>query len=311
MELRQIRYFTRVVELGSITRAALDLGVAQSAVSLQLSRLESELSVRLLRRTPRGVITTEAGAAFLREAQLVLRHAEQAIRSSQESRLIGRVSVGLAPASAPVLTMPFMQAMRHRHPEIRLHLVESLSGHLAGMLDNRQLDFAVLFNPKSTPHWNARPLLEQKLYLISPSQQVHPRARAAVLPLRHLEDIPLILPTSTHGLRNIIDAACMRAGFRPRVEAEIDSLSMLMDAVYNGLGATVQPWATLGRYSDASTRFHLAEIDDPELCHTNSLCSLYDEELSAAALRTRRVLQDCVAELVNQGRWAGARLIPA
>ena len=64
MELRQLRYFVRSVELGSRGRAALDLDMVQSALSQQISRLESELSTRLLQRTPRGVVPTEAGQVF-------------------------------------------------------------------------------------------------------------------------------------------------------------------------------------------------------------------------------------------------------
>ena len=98
MELRQLRYFVRIVELGSMSRAALDLDMVQSALSQQVSRLESELSTRLLQRTPRGVVPTEAGVAFFREAQLTLRHAEQAVRSAQQARLSGSVSVGPTPS---------------------------------------------------------------------------------------------------------------------------------------------------------------------------------------------------------------------
>ncbi|MGA8391286.1 MAG: LysR family transcriptional regulator, partial [Burkholderiaceae bacterium] len=86
MELRQLRYFVRVVELGSISRAALDLNLVQSALSQQISRLESELATRLLQRTRKGVSSTEAGMAFFREAQLALRHAEQAARAAREAR---------------------------------------------------------------------------------------------------------------------------------------------------------------------------------------------------------------------------------
>ena len=82
MELRQLRAFVRVVELGSISRAALDLNVVQSALSQQITKLESELSTRLLQRSPQGVTPTEAGVAFFREAQLTLRHAVQAVRAA-------------------------------------------------------------------------------------------------------------------------------------------------------------------------------------------------------------------------------------
>lgn len=309
MELRQVRYFVRVVELGSITRAALDLGIAQSAVSLQISQLESELSVRLLHRNSTGVVPTEAGLAFLREAYVILRHTERAIANSQRSRLMGEVTVGFAPASTPVLSVPFIRTMRERYPDIKLHIVESLSGHLTRMLDNRQLDVALLFNPKRSVHWNATPLVEQKLYLISQRNSVHPDARAGKLSVRQLKDVPLLLPTATHGLRTLIDAACMRAGFQPQLIAEIDSLPILMDAVYNGIGSTVQPWAAMARYANTDQRLNLTEIADPKLRHTNSLCSLYDEELSGAALRVRSTLKECVTSLVKQGHWKGATLI--
>ena len=166
MELRQLRYFVRTVELGSMGRAALDLGVVQSALSQQISRLEGELATRLLQRSARGVLPTDAGAAFFREAQLTLRHAEQAQRAARSARLTGTVSVGLAPTTAAVLAMPLMRAMRERYPDVRLHMVESLSGHLAGMLNARQLDLAVLFSTQAGRRWSVMPLLEEKLLLI-------------------------------------------------------------------------------------------------------------------------------------------------
>ena len=73
MELRQLRYFVRVVELGSMGRAALDLGVVTSALSQQISRLESELSTRLLQRTSTGVVPTDAGLAARVVLQSVMR----------------------------------------------------------------------------------------------------------------------------------------------------------------------------------------------------------------------------------------------
>ena len=122
----------------------------QSTLSQQISRLEGELSTRLLQRGAKGVVPTEAGLAFFREAQLTLRHAEQAQRAAKQSRLSGTVSVGLAPTTAAMLGLPLMLAMRARYPDVRLHMVESLSGHLSHMLNARQLDLAVLLTP--TPH---------------------------------------------------------------------------------------------------------------------------------------------------------------
>jgi len=206
-----------------------------------------------------------------------------------------------------MLGLPLMLAMRERYPDVRLHMVESLSGHLSNMLNARQLDLAVLFDTHPARRWSVTALLEEKLYLIRARAAVAPRAPAR-LRMAQLKGEPLILPTGPHGLRSTLDAAFARARFAPTLVAEIDSLAMLMDAVDAGLGGTLQPWAALGRFADAPTRFHLAEIADAQVRRVNSLCSLSDDELSPAALAARVVLADVARSLVRQGRWAGATL---
>lgn len=311
MELRQLKYFVRVVELGSMSRAALDLDLVQSALSQQISRLESELSTRLLQRSSKGVTPTEAGMAFFREAQLALRHAEQAVRAAQQARLTGTVSVGLASTTASVLGLPLMRAMRERYPDVRLHLVESMSGHLSAMLNARQLDLALLSDTGAARRWSVMPLLEEKLFLIAarPPGNTGALPRPATTRMTQLKGVPLILPTGAHGLRSTLDAAFTRAKFKPELVAEIDSLALLMDMVSAGMGSTVQPWAALGRMADAAQRFHWSEIADAQVHRANALCSLSDDELSPAALATRVVLADCARELVRSGQWVGARLI--
>ena len=307
MELRQLRYFVRVVELGSISGAAQDLELVQSALSQQISRLESELSTRLLQRSPKGVTPTEAGLAFFHEAQLVLRHAEQAVRAAQQARLTGSVSVGMAPTTAAVLGLPLLRAMRERYPDVRLHVVESLSGHLTAMLNARQLDLAMLFDSQAGRRLSVMPLLEEKLFLIESRRAAGSPTRKR-LSVAQLAGLPLILPTGSHGLRSTLESAFARAKFKPKVIAEIDSLAMLMDAVDSGLGCTLQPWAAVARYADAGQRFVLTELRDPLALRASALCSLSDDELSPAALAARVVLADCAREAVQSGRWVGARL---
>ena len=330
MELRQLRYFVQVVEAGSMSRAALDLGLVQSALSQQISRLEGDLATRLLHRTPQGVTPTEAGQAFLHEARVILRHAEQARRAAQEARLSGRVSIGLAPTTSSMLGVPLMQAMRARYPAVRLHMVESMSGHLRAMLRGRELDLAILFDARfggqapsgSGRHWEVTALLEESLFLFRPaaaasrkaSHRGGPRADAmsgstvASVSIAHLADEPLILPTRSHGLRQAIDHLFERARLAPRIVLEIDSLSMVMAAVAAGLGSTIQPSAALGRIPDADQRFRWSALAACDAMRANLLCSLADEELSPAALAARGVVRDCVRELVVSGRWQGVML---
>jgi LysR family tcuABC transcriptional regulator len=306
MELRQLRYFVKVCELRSMGRAAMELGVVTSALSLQISRLESELSTRLLRRHSTGVMPTDAGLAFLHQAQLTLRHADDAVRAAQQARLSGHVSVGLAPTTATVLGVPLMQAMQARYPEVRLHMVEALSGHLTTMLHARQLDLAVLFQTDTPRRWSVAPLLAEKLFVIA-SPTLSPRPTGAKVRLSQLAEVPLILPSGSHGLRATLMAAFARARVAPRIVAEVDGLALLMDAVRAGHGATIQPGAATARHDRDD--LVLTQISDAHVGRRNLLVSLSDDELSPAALAARVVVAETARTLVREGRWAGASLL--
>jgi LysR family transcriptional regulator, regulatory protein for tcuABC len=305
MELRQLRYFVKVVEFGSMGRAATELGVVTSALSQQISRLEGELSTRLLQRTSTGVLPTDAGVAFWRQAQLVLRHVDEAARAAQQARLSGHVSVGLAPSTAAVLGLPLMRAMRARYPDVRLHLIENLSGHLTQMLNARQLDLAVLFQSEAARRWSVMPLLDEALFVIGAADLPGLPAGADIR-LGALGTLPLILPSGPHGLRALLNQAFQRAGLTPQVVAEIDGLALLMDAVCAGLGATIQPGSAAARLPQAGLR--LVPLADDQARRPNLLVSLSDDELSPAALATRVVMTDVARTLVREGHWTGARL---
>jgi LysR family tcuABC transcriptional regulator len=305
MELRQLRYFIKVVEHGGLGRAAADLGMVTSALSQQISRLESELATRLLTRTATGVIPTDAGIAFLRQAQLAVRHADNAIHSAHEARLSGHVSVGLAPTTASVLALPLLHAMRERYPGVRVHLVETLSGHLASMLTARQLDLAVMFRADAARRWSVLPLLDERLFLIAkPGLAGMPPERA--VRLRDLAGVPLVLPSNSHGLRALLDTAFARTHAAPEIVVEVDGLTVLMDLVQDGFGATIQPGAATARLG--SEAFDVRLIRDGFLHRPNLLVSLSDDELSPAALATRVLLAQVAAALVRDGRWPGATL---
>lgn len=304
MELRQLRYFVRVVETGSMGRAAAELGIVTSALSQQISRLEGELSTRLLQRSASGVRPTDAGLAFLHQARLALRHAEGAANAARAARLAGQVSLGLPSSIAAVLALPLLQALRERHPGLRVHLVESLSGTLEGMLNGRTLDLAVVFDTAAARRWSATPLLDEALFLIArPDLPGLPPGDAVAVAA--LAGLPLVLPTGGHGLRAVVDAAFARAGTVPEVVLEIDGLVTLLDAVRAGWGATLQPGAVAARVGgDLATR-RLADAGVQRRC---VLASLSDDELSPAALALRATVREVAAGLVRRGAWPGASL---
>ncbi|WP_313369873.1 LysR family transcriptional regulator [Achromobacter animicus] len=301
MELRQLRYFVRVVEAGSIGRAAMSIGMVTSALSQQISRLEGELSTRLLQRSASGVVPTDAGLAFFRQAQLALRHADDAVQAAQQARLAGHVSVGLPSTTAAVLGAPFLQAMNARYPDIRLHLVEALSGHLTDMLNGRLLDLAIVFHAESARRWSVMPLLDEPLFLFArPGMPGLPAGDTTRL--EAIADLPLVLPSGRHGLRALVNNAFLQLGRTPRVMAEVDGLSLLMDVVQQGAAATIQPSSATARI--APGQLQMARIDDAHLFRSNLLASLSDEELSPAALAARLVMADVSRTLAREGKWA-------
>lgn len=305
MELRQLRYFAKVVEMTSLGRAALELGVSTSALSQQVSRLEDEIATRLLYRTSTGVTPTAAGLAFLHHAQLTLRQADHAVQAAQRGRMHGFVSVGLPPTTARVLAMPLIHALRERYPDIQLHIVEMLSGYLASQLTARQLDMAVLFQTDLAHRWKALPLLDEAVTLLH-APGFPGIAAGDCLSLAQVGDIPLILPSAQHGLRSTLNVAFDAAGMRMNVVMEIDGLVTLMDAVRSGVAATLQPGSAAARSADAG--LCVVRIRDSNLNRRNYLCSLAEEELSPAALAVRVVMRDVMRQLVQNGEWPGATL---
>ncbi|EAN9690411.1 tricarballylate utilization LysR family transcriptional regulator TcuR [Salmonella enterica] len=305
MELRQLRYFVRIIETGSMGSAAQDLDIGVSALSQQMSRLENELAIRLLQRTSRGVTPTNAGLAFYSQAQLALRHADDAILAAREARLSGHVSVGMAPSTASILGIPFIHAMQENYADVRLHVVESLSGNLERMNNTRQIDLAVVFQKDKILRWSARPILEEQLFLIGSHALLAALPDNPITP-EQLAGIPLIMPSQGHGLRGRLDAVCQEHALNVEIVAEIDGLALLMRAVRDGLGATLQPGAAISHLDNDALR--VIGVHNPVLSRPNFLVSLSDDELTPAGLAARVVLTKVMRQLVDAGEWPGATL---
>lgn len=313
MELRQLRYFVRVVELKSMGRAALELDLATSTLSQQISQLEGELATRLLQRRSTGVYPTDAGLDFFRQAQLILRQCEAAVSVAQKGRLSGHVSVGLAGTTAAMLAVPFVLAMRSRYPAVRVRIVEGLSGHLESLLNSRQLDLAILFDADAARRWSVIPLLDEQLFVIGRADLPGLPAGAETT-LAGLDGLPLILPSGSHTLRTLVLEAFRQGGGTPNVVVEIDGVGSLMDAVRAGIGASIQPGALLsrlapgGRHGDAAG-LRAVRIADERMRRTSLLASLSDDELSPAGLAARVVMTELARQLADDGTWAGAASI--
>lgn len=242
MDLKQLEYFVRVAELGSFTRAAIALDVAQPALSRQVRLLEVELRQTLLVRNGRGATPTEAGKLLLAHGRGILHQVARAREELGRVRgsLAGRVALALPPSLARMLTVPLTRAFRQQLPEASLSISEGLSTSMLEWLLTGRIDIAVLYNAQPTPEIELLPLREEALWLVQPrppglSEDPPP----APLPLRELAEVPLIIPSRPNALRMQVEAELANIGCRPNVALEIDGVSAILDLVADGAGGAL------------------------------------------------------------------------
>lgn len=297
MNLRRLRYFVKIVDIGSLTQAADILNVAQPALSQQLATLEGEVRQQLLVRTKRGVTPTEAGRVLYRHAQLILRQCDQAQVDMLAARqgLSGPVSIGLAPGTAAAtLALPLLQAVRQRHPGIVLYLNESYGSALSEMIMNGRMDMAVLYRGRATVHGlTFLPLLNERLFAVGAGRSNSPGRQ---ITLRGLAAMDLILARPYNVVRKLVDEAFAGAGLAPRVIAEIESAGTLTAAIAKGLGATVLP-GSMAKAVTASSDAWRAAIVEPSIEAPLALCHSDHLPLSEPAQAVKDILMDLAVTL--------------
>ena len=205
MNLRRLKYFVKIVDIGSLTQAAEVLHIAQPALSQQVATLEGEMDQQLLIRTKRGVTPTEAGKILYTHARTILRQCEQAQLAVNNvgQTLRGQVSIGLAPGTAAsAITMPLLQTVRNELPEVMVYLQESSGTALNDKLLAGQLDMAVLYERSPVAGIVSQPLLKEDLYLVGtrdcPGQSVD---------LTAVAEMNLFLPRDYSAVRLRVDEA--------------------------------------------------------------------------------------------------------
>jgi LysR family nitrogen assimilation transcriptional regulator len=242
MDLKQLEYFVRVAELGSFTRAAIELDVAQPALSRQVRLLEVELRQNLLVRNGRGAVPTEAGKLLLEHGRGILHQVERAREDLGRLRggLAGRVAVGLPSSVARALTVPLTRAFREQLPEARLSISEGLSGALQEGLASGRLDIAVLYNAQPSRELDLAPLLEEELVLVRARPPgLHEDPPPGAIALAEVATLPLVIPTRPNAIRMHVEAEMADIGCRPNVVLEIDGVSAILDLVLDGAGCAI------------------------------------------------------------------------
>jgi len=291
MNLKRLKYFVKVVDVGSLTQAADILYIAQPALSQQIATLEGEVRRQLLVRTKRGVTPTEAGQALYRHAQVILRQCDQALAemASVSQGVSGQVSVGLAPGTAAsTLALPLLRQLRAVHPGIVLYLNENYGTTLSELIMNGRMDLAVLYGNRPIHGLTFLPLIDEELFFVGPATTADP------VRLSELRDIELVLPRPYNIVRKLVDENFARIGMAPRVVAEIESAVTLQAVIADGLGATILP-ASMARQMAASRKVWCRRIVDPVIAAPLTLCESDHLPLSEPA----RVVKDILLGLAQ------------
>jgi LysR family nitrogen assimilation transcriptional regulator len=237
MELRSIKYFVAIAELGNISGASKKLGIAQPALTRHIKQLEEELDTTLLNRLARGVQLTASGREFLDYANRILAEVAQAKHeiTGQGLKPAGSLVFGASPTISTILMPRVVAGSLHELPDINLKLIEGRSIRLYDSLLTGVLDMAILTNPLPSYKLHLTPLITEPLCLIGIGNQL-PRGRATDLEL--LEKMPLIL---TPGMLFLVDRFHARKKLKLNVVAEIESIETIRSLVKAGEGVTIAP----------------------------------------------------------------------
>ncbi len=236
LNLRQVECFVRSVEAGTMTAAAEQLLVSQSAVSLAVAGLENALGTQLLvRRRSRGLALTAAGRRFLPQAKELLAHAEdvRADVQSEGSELSGRLVVGCFRTAAPFVLPGLLETFAAEHPGVRLDFIEGPLPELERALKEGRCEVALVYDLDVGPGIECDALYQTEPYvLLSPG---HPLAAQEELALATLAEHPMVMldvPPSSAYFHGVF----AEAGVEPDVRFNVSSYELLRSLVARDLG---------------------------------------------------------------------------
>lgn len=283
MNFRRLKYFVKIVDIGSLTQAAEVLHIAQPALSQQVATLEGEFNQQLLIRTKRGVTPTDAGKILYTHARAILRQCEQAQLAVHNvgQALSGQVSIGFAPGTAASsITMPLLQAVRAEFPEVVIYLHENSGAVLNEKLINHQLDMAVIYEHSPVAGVSSQALLKEDLFLVGtqdcPGQSV---------------DVNAIAQIEAFSLRRLT----------AKVIGEIESIATLTAAIASGMGVAVLP-ESAARSLCGAVNGWMSRITTPSMSLSLSLNLPARANLSPQAQAVKELLMSVMSSPVMEKR---------
>jgi LysR family nitrogen assimilation transcriptional regulator len=289
MDIKSLQSFLQVAQARSFSKASAVLGVTQPALSRQIRRLEEEVGQSLLHRDGRGIALTVAGRIFMERAQAIVEqvHGAKSDLANLRGEPRGTVTIGLPPTMSQALLPGMVRQIRNAYPRVHLRVMQALSGELNEWLRDGRVDAALLAQTaaKRAPHSEVLAVEDQ--YLICPGSV----QTARDIPLAELANVDLVLPTSGHGLRTVVEEAARNEGVELKVVLEIDSLPALVRMAEEGIACTVLPRYVVSEQLRAG-KVCVRRIVDPPIRRTLILATGNPKLLSPAAQAVVKVMRE-------------------
>jgi DNA-binding transcriptional LysR family regulator len=240
VDLRHLQALVGIAETGSFSGAATALGTVQSNVSAHVARLERELEVVLVDRSSGRL--TEEGEVVVSRARRMIAELDAMVADvvAMRHEVRGRVRLGMIGTTGRWLVPRLFDAVRARHPQIRLTVTDGTNTTLESQLASGQLDVAAVTLPVHSDELTTTPLFEEDLVLVVPTGHALTR-KAGPLTLAGLAGVELLLPSPGTALRDEIDLAASAAGVELTASMELDGLRMIASLTFDGHGPSILP----------------------------------------------------------------------
>ena len=239
LSMKHLRYFEALARHGHFGRAADSCAISQPALSVQIKELEEILGASLVERGAREIRLTGLGEVFAERVRDILRSVDELgdLARAAQSRLVGRLRIGVIPTVAPYLLPRLVQSLTALYPELEIRPREAVTQRLIEDLADGQLDTAIVALPVSEPTLTEMALFDEDFVLVRPAGEAY----KPVPKPEHLSEMKLLLLEEGHCFRDQALSFCNMSPSVPRDLMEASSLSTLVQMVGAGIGVTLIP----------------------------------------------------------------------
>jgi LysR family hydrogen peroxide-inducible transcriptional activator len=299
VNFRALQYFVKLADLRHFSKAAEACFVSQPTLSTQIKKLEEELGVQLVERSPKRIMLTPVGEEVAGRARLVLNDIEQiravARRSSNPAE--GTLRLGLFPTLAPYFLPHVVPRIREKYPRLRLQLAEEKTEDLLTMLQSGRLDTALLALPINAEGLEIEVLFEEPFVLALPDS--HALAGKREITLEDLRGAELLLLEEGHCLRDHALEVCTMAEAHERVDFHATSMETLRQMVAADVGITLMPLLSVKPPIATTAHVVLRPFSPPAPSRTVALVWRGSSALSAFLREFAQTLGDLPPELLQ------------